>query len=1367
MSVSPTLVVPLLTRNNRQFRVRTLLDPGSGTNWIVGSLLKQVYNTTKGHETLEVATFNGIVKKSFPLVEVYYMDGNNNKQGLMCYVYEAYTRHITVQGMLDHITTNAPNKHDIFKNMVDPTTTNVDHGEESQGIGMILCSTSINRLRTSDKIILIKTLDILLEPTIFGVAISGAVPSALRGQMHVILANNIAPRLVCKAQDPRVFLAEDNDSIPENINFLWAQDTLGILPEEMHEDDKIAWEHFLDSMTRDPQTGQFTVRLPWNSKKHMLRDNISVAAGRTRSLQKTMIQNQAYLEAMFKAKADLEDRDYVEIIDPNIPTCNPIYYLPYRGIVKADSKTTSCRIVMDGSSKQTASDISLNQALYQGPNLVLDLAMILLRFMLGYYGVVADIEKAFLRILIAECDRDALRFFWPQDPFDPFSPLITYRFKAVMFGSAASPFQLAAVIHVLIKDDCHNAHVQQALGSCIYVDNVVYATDSEESVVEFFEVARTMFEGGSFNLRQWSSNSNKLMRRAREQGVAEEGTIIKVLGYFWDIDRDMFLYNTEFEWDGKFTKRSALRLTNRVFDPNGILTPITMSKRVFMQRVWDHPLLKREWDVSFEFIEDMKEVWLLLVKETHTAVTKAFKRRAVLTQDTEIHIFSDASKDSYGAVVYARTPPCHQAPNGRVDLLCAKGKVAPKDGKQTIPRNELAGFVVAAQKVPYLHKAWPLTEQNKVYIWTDAKVVLNWLSQYNIRETFIHNRVKTIRELCIKEKTIIKHVPGTMNPADLITKVQKASDFINNDGWFGGPSWLRNQKDWPDNKEEHTLYPQDSENTTAVFYTTAINVEKTSLLKYFADANFESGLRKTAYILRAFQHNSRITNFIQPIHHSDLVTKKELNHAKNVAIKVMQQDMFGNELSLLKQKKSVMEGPAKKLNLYLDPDGLIRCKGRLENLPDADISNEPILVHGRHPFTESFIRYKHMHFNCSSRQYTLHKVRKDVHGPGLTVAVNRVIRECNACRILRAKPYAYPKQPPLPKERLMAQRPFAISGVDFSGPHFVREGRGKRKVWIALFTCFVSRAIHLEAVPDLTAITFLQALRSLAWRKGAPRILLSDNATNFTKSRKLLAEIKEQKIVQDALNVRGVEWNFTPPHAPWFGAIYERLIQVLKREMTKLIGQSLLTYFELTTQLTEVEGVINSRPLAKLGFEDVLTPNNILTGDDHNDDVLNVLDTSQIMTEALEVRNNLPKLFQQTARRKAKFWNTFQQQYLESIKFSEDKMKHTGSGLTPKVGDLVIIHSHDPRLRWRKAIILETIISEDGECRKCRIKTSTGETTRATSHLHPLELSVENFIDQSKDNESTDEEFLGFENNDVRTDRALQLRDRISQLSSE
>ena len=1368
MSISPTIIVPLTRANQGHFRVRTLLDPGSGTNWIVGSLLEHIQYTVKGHETLEVATFNGTVKNRYKLVEVYYTDQELRTQGLMCYVYEAFTRHITVKGMLQHIITKAPIEDEAFNHMVDPTSTKVDHGEVSQGIGMILCSTSINRLRTSDRIILIKSLDILLEPTMFGVAISGAVPPELKDQMHVILANNIAPRLVCRAGDPRLFLEEDNHSIPDNVNFLWAQDTLGIVPEEMHEDDKIAWEHFLQSMSRDSVTGQFTVRLPWNNKKYMLRDNISVAAGRTRSQQQVMLQNKVYMDAMCKAKEELEEKDYVELVDPRIHTDEPIYYLPFRGILKADSKTTTCRMVMDGSSKQSASDVSLNQALYQGPNLILDLAMILLRFMVGYYGIVADIEKAFLRILIAVRDRDALRFFWPSDPSDPKAPLVTYRFKAVMFGSAASPFQLAAVIHVLINEDCKSRYVQQALSSCIYVDNVVYATDSEEDALEFFKIAKDLFDKGSFNLRQWSSNSPKLMEKARQKGVAEEGTVIKVLGLYWDIDRDMFLYNTEFEWDGKFTKRSALRYTNRVFDPSGLLTPITMRKRVFTQRVWSHEL---QWDESFEFIEDMAKIWLHLVKETHIAVTKAMQRKTVLNKETELHIFSDASKDSFGAVVYSRTPRCPEAPEGEVRLVCAKGKIAPKDGKQTIPRNELAGAVVAAQKSQYMHKAWDLQDYQKVFIWIDAKVVLSWLGQYNIRETFIHNRVKDIRRLCIKEKTTLKHVPGTQNPADMITKEQKATEFIKNDEWFEGPSWLLNREDWPEDGETYSMYPEGCEVPTAIFNTSAIDVGQTSLMKYFSRTNFDSALRTTAYLLRVFLHPSRKTaTSREPPRPRDEISKDELDHAKRVAIRVMQSDTFGEELAILQRGEQVKKGLLRKWNLHLDKDGLIRCEGRLGNMAEPRITNDPILVHGRHPFTDSFIRYKHRHFNCSSRQYTLHKVRKEVHGPGLTVAVNQVVRSCNVCRVLRSRPYAYPKQPPLPKERLIAERPFAVCGVDLSGPHHVKQGRGKVKVWIALFTCFTSRGIHLEVVPDLSAKTFLQALQSLAWKKGTPKVILSDNATNFAASRKELSELRASKEVKDSLSLKGVEWKHTPPYAAWFGAIYERMVGVLKKELTKLVGLSLLTYFELNSQLAEVEGIVNSRPLTKFGTEDVITPNSILTGEENPHDILNVLDSQQILADALEVRNDLPKLFQETSKRRARFWKAYQQQYLESIKFSEDTSEHNGSGLSPQCGDLVIIHSHDPRLKWRKAVVVQPIMSDDGQCRKCQIKTSTGLTIRATKHLHPLELVAEAHLDQQKGlKEASENDFLGFEQppTNERVNRALRLREILSQRKSD
>ena len=98
------------------------------------------------------------------------------------------------------------------------------------------------------------------------------------------------------------------------------------------------------------------------------------------------------------------------------------------------------------------------------------------------------------------------------------------------------------------------------------------------------------------------------------------------------------------------------------------------------------------------------------------------------------------------------------------------------------------------------------------------------------------------------------------------------------------------------------------------------------------------------------------------------------------------------------------------------------------------------------------------------------------------------------------------------------------------------------------------------------------------------------------------------------------------------------MVGVLKKELTKLVGLSLLTYFELTSQLAEIEGIINSRPLIKFGSEDVLTPNSILTGENNPNDILNVLDSQQILAEAQEARNNLPKLFQETSKRRAQFW---------------------------------------------------------------------------------------------------------------------------------
>ena len=129
----------------------------------------------------------------------------------------------------------------------------------------------------------------------------------------------------------------------------------------------------------------------------------------------------------------------------------------------------------------------------------------------------------------------------------------------------------------------------------------MHATDSEEHALEFFDTATAVFAKGSFVLRQWASNSPKLMDKARALKCADEDKVVKVLGLFWDIDRDRFLFSTNFEWDRKFTKRSALSYTNKVFDPLGWLAPLRNMRAKFIQKLWENNL---KWEDSFEFIAD-------------------------------------------------------------------------------------------------------------------------------------------------------------------------------------------------------------------------------------------------------------------------------------------------------------------------------------------------------------------------------------------------------------------------------------------------------------------------------------------------------------------------------------------------------------------------------------------------------------------------------------------------------------------------------------------------------------------------------------------------------------------------------------------
>ena len=94
--------------------------------------------------------------------------------------------------------------------------------------------------------------------------------------------------------------------------------------------------------------------------------------------------------------------------------------------------------------------------------------------------------------------------------------------------------------------------------------------------------------------------------------------------------------------------------------------------------------------------------------------------------------------------------------------------------------------------------------------------------------------------------------------------------------------------------------------------------------------------------------------------------------------------------------------------------------------------------------------------------------------------------------------------------------PFAYCGVDFAGPLYIREGdgSGNSKVWITLYTCCVTRAVHLELVPDMSTQTFIRSFKRFSARRAVPVQVVSDNAKTFVSAAQTLQDVLMNPEVQ-------------------------------------------------------------------------------------------------------------------------------------------------------------------------------------------------------------------------------------------------------------
>lgn len=129
-------------------------------------------------------------------------------------------------------------------------------------------------------------------------------------------------------------------------------------------------------------------------------------------------------------------------------------------------------------------------------------------------------------------------------------------------------------------------------------------------------------------------------------------------------------------------------------------------------------------------------------------------------------------------------------------------------------------------------------------------------------------------------------------------------------------------------------------------------------------------------------------------------------------------------------------------------------------------------------------------------------------------------------------------QPPgqLPEDRTTGETAFEAVGTDFAGPiRYRRTFKREGKAYLTIFSCSLSRAVHLELVTNLETETFIPCLKRLVARRGRPRVIYSDNGDTFVKAAKGLDQAIKDERLQSYLEGINITLKFNLSRAPRWG----------------------------------------------------------------------------------------------------------------------------------------------------------------------------------------------------------------------------------------
>lgn len=1109
-------------------------------------------------------------------------------------------------------------------------------------------------------------------------------------------------------------LSINENDLHSSLQKFWIQEEVPQCTKQSAEE-RLCDLHFSQTHTRTSD-GRYIVRLPFKADSVPLGKSHPAAEKRLHSLERKFIVQPSFHELYKKFMEEYQTLGHMTKLDkPNINVPESHYYLPHHGVLKECSSSTKLRTVFDGSSK-TSTGVSLNDVLLTGRKLQTNICDILLNFRRHNIVFTCDIRQMYRQIFLHPDDQMFQLVLWRDDLSQEIS---TYKLNTVTYGLNSSPYLAIRTLHQLAEDEgAIFPEAAKILKSQTYVDDCICGADNVSDALELQNQLIKLLKRGGFELRKWSSNSPELLQALPPEHLespvfleSSQQPHYSILGLHWSPVSDSFSYSLNLPHESS-TKRHVLSLIAKIYDPCGFLAPCIMLAKCFMQLLWTTGL---NWDDPLPHELDKK--WQNFVTDAQVLSSIQIPRTLHFSDpcSLELHGFSDASECGFAAVLYCRC----ELSNGDVIIrqILAKTRVAPLK-KVTLPRLELCAAHLLAQVAAYCLSVFKdKLDLNHTYLWCDSSVALTWLQTPPFKlKTYVANRVAQTQELVPPH--CWHYIQSRDNPADCASRGLLASQLQDHPLWWTGPPWLSLSHDsWPNRQftpVDVSAFGETKQNPLSVFLTEP--EQGWELLTKFS--SWLTLLHVMGYILR-FLHNSKGVE-----KRRGALTPTEMRTATTRIIRLIQASSFAEEISALKRQEDC-GSKLRRLSPLLDSDGVLRVGGRLKNAPLSYEAIHPALLPKQHHCVDLIVDFYHKIHLHAGPQLTQSLISQKFWILTARQVIRSRIFKCITC--FKNKPRnVTPLMGDLPSSRVTPVRPFSSSGIDFCGPFSIKiyNLRAVRhvKAYLCIFVCLATKAVHLEVVTDLTTEAFIASLTRFVSRRGLCLHIFSDCGTNFIGANSALQKIissivystEAQSKIHHFSTPRGITFHFNPPAAPHQGGLWEGAVKSAKHHLRRVMGDTVLTLMEFITLSTQIEAMLNSRPLTQLSSDpsdcSALTPGHFLTGDslaalpepDHHDVPVNRLKQWQLVQS-----------FHQ------RIWKRWQLEYLHTLQQRSKWNKQTPN---LKVGELVMIHTNCPPLSWPLARVTAVHPGSDGVVRVVDLKTPTGLLTRPAIKVYPLPM---------------------------------------------